>query len=181
MELYTENKNKHNKAVAEIMYENAEALGVDKEVAYAVGLLHDIGYIVNKTKHGELGADIVKRLGVKGDSVDAIRYHGTDPFEMLNKKKHKYISPMLCLLWFADQSVDSSGNKVGFDKRLYDIKDRYGEKSNEYKTSCRIQVFLQAVFAFDYTSSNSVPNLLPLNADEFINLVFFNENLKNLA
>ena len=83
MELYTENKNKHNKAVAEIMYENAEALGVDKEVAYAVGLLHDIGYIVNKTKHGELGADIVKRLGVKGDSVDAIRYHGADPFEML--------------------------------------------------------------------------------------------------
>ena len=35
-------------------------------------------------------------------------------------------------------TIDSKGNKVDVMKRLEDIKDRYGENSNQYLTACDI-------------------------------------------
>ena len=38
----------------------------------------------------------------------------------------------------ADMTIDSKGNKVAVTQRLQDIKERYGEQSNQYLTACDV-------------------------------------------
>ena len=45
----------------------------------------------------------------------------------------KYSSDELKMLNLADMTIDSSGKHVGAEKRLIDIKGRYGEESQQYK------------------------------------------------
>ncbi|MBQ9659605.1 MAG: hypothetical protein IJV31_12800 [Clostridia bacterium] len=47
--------------------------------------------------------------------------------------KIEYSSIYLDILNKADMQIDKYGNDVGYDKRLEDIKTRYGEESNIYK------------------------------------------------
>ena len=42
------------------------------------------------------------------------------------------------ILNMADMLVDSKGNEVFVSKRLDDIKDRYGEYSDQYLTACDV-------------------------------------------
>ena len=35
-------------------------------------------------------------------------------------------------------TIDSKGNKVAVTQRLQDIKERYGEQSNQYLTACDV-------------------------------------------
>ena len=44
-----------------------------------------------------------------------------------------YDSIFLDILNKADMQIDKYGNDVGYDKRLEDIKDRYGKDSITYK------------------------------------------------
>lgn len=53
-----------------------------------------------------------------------IYYHGDTNSE--------YTSLFLEILNRADMQIDKYGNDVGYDKRLEDIKNRYGEKSKTY-------------------------------------------------
>ena len=57
-----------------------------------------------------------------------IYYHGVSG--------SKYNSTYLQILNQADMQIDKYGNDVGYDKRLEDIKSRYGEKSKVY-INCR--------------------------------------------
>ena len=170
-----DDKLKHIRAVAEVMYDNAEALkdfNIDKEVAFTVGMLHDIGYIRGKDNHSRNGADIVNRVGFDNrfseDNVNAIKFHGTDGYRMIQEGNIKHISPMLILLQYADMTVDKYGNKVGFDKRLEDIKDRYGENSATYNNCCKEVNFLKEVCFFEMdTDRADYPLLCPLKEREF--------------
>lgn len=112
----------HMIAVAEYMRDRADDYGIDGNIAYTAGLLHDIGYLEGKEGHEEIGAEILEACGMRGEIVFAIANHAT---ELRNIPKEQ-VSPMLVLMVEADLSVDFRGFKVGFDKRLKDIENRYG-------------------------------------------------------
>lgn len=122
-EAHKEHINKYKMAhmigVAEYMRERAEDYGIDPNAAYAIGLLHDIGYLVGRNEHEKKGADILLSLGITEDSetYNAIKYHGSDLYSIAPSE----VSRLLVLTCEADLSVDSSGHRVGFDKRLENI------------------------------------------------------------
>ena len=56
---------------------------------------------------------------------------------------HKVLNPnyksiYLDILNMADMQIDKYGFDVGYDKRLKDIKSRYGEESDIYKTCFKL-------------------------------------------
>ena len=120
-----ENRLKHSLAVANKMVElnNLENI----EDLFLIGYLHDIGYRFlknndNKSMHNKVGGEILRKLGFK--YWKEVYYHG----DINPKYKSKYLD----LLNTADMMIDSMGNDVGFEKRLKDIKNRYGEESKVY-------------------------------------------------
>ena len=136
----TKSKIMHMHAVAEFMYKHAKEYGLEhyEESMYVLGLLHDIGYIRKKKNHAKSGEEILKILiGQNNFYVECIADHGLTPKEYALKYniKTNQIPFVMMLLWAADMSVDREGKEVGFNKRLKDIKDRYGENSKEYKNS----------------------------------------------
>lgn len=116
------NKQKHIVAVAEYMYRNAKKFGLDPEEMYTLGLLHDIGYLYGHVGHAARGGELMEKQGYK--YFKEVMYHGKDQDE--------YESDALWLLNAADLMIDSNGNLVGTKQRLKDIKERYGEHSNNY-------------------------------------------------
>ena len=128
----SDSKIMHMRSVAELMYERAYEISGNKEYAedmYALGLLHDIGYIFGSDEHGANGADLMCRNGYEYENE--IRYHGKVdvPEECLTDE--------LLLLQWCDMSVLPGGAKVTCDERLEDIGNRYGFDSNTYK-SCQM-------------------------------------------
>ena len=130
----------HMIGVAEYMYNNAEKYALDKEEMYMVGLLHDIGYISGEKKdHEKYGAELTKAFSNDYHIPEIsylIEHHGDMPTEYI--EKYRYVDNKLKLLWEADMSVDSTGENVGFDRRLADIEARYGEDSEPYQTSKQV-------------------------------------------
>lgn len=124
-EAHKEHINKYKMAhmigVAEHMRERAEDYGVDPDVAYMVGLMHDIGYLEGRAQHEQKGAEMLKKIGVSEEVAQAISLHGTSPYTL---ESEQVDSPLLVLLYEADMSVDARGYRVGFDKRLKDIECR---------------------------------------------------------
>jgi putative nucleotidyltransferase with HDIG domain len=118
----------HMIGVAEYMRENASKYDLDPDMAYTVGLLHDIGYLEGRRGHEQVSAKIYASIcsTVNPDIFDAILYHGST-WEEIPK------TSISLLLIEADMSVNAQGFRVGFDKRLMDIKERYGEDSDAYR------------------------------------------------
>lgn len=112
----------HMVGVAAYMRDRADDYGVDGNVAYTAGLLHDIGYLEGRLGHEEIGAEILEACGMRGEIVFAVANHATE----LKAIPENQISPMLVLMVEADLSVDARGFRVGFDSRLKDIERRYG-------------------------------------------------------
>lgn len=124
----------HCIGVAEFMRENAGKYSIDPDVAYTVGLLHDIGYLEGRRDHEATGADILTAtFGENADRsvINAIAYHGTNPYK-LNQED---ITPLHVLLLDADMSVNARGFRVGHDGRLQDVAHRYGTDGIEYETA----------------------------------------------
>lgn len=121
-----ENRIKHIFAVARLMSDNAEKLGLNKEEMFTLGLLHDIGYeFGGSEEHHTIGGEILKNQNYK--YYKEVLYHG--------KPDCDFSSAALDLLNFADMSVNKLGEVVGFEKRLEDIKTRRGENSPHYQNS----------------------------------------------
>lgn len=116
----------HMVGVAEYMRDRADDYGLDGNVAYTAGILHDIGYLEGRVGHEEIGAEILEACGMHGDIVFAVANHAQN----LNDIPKNQVSPMLVLMIEADLSVDVKGFRVGFDKRLDDIGRRYGKENN---------------------------------------------------
>lgn len=123
-----EDRLKHSLAVARKMVEIAKNKSLsteDIENCFAIGFNHDIGYefTPNGVNHNVIGGNILKNNGFK--YWQEVYYHG--------ENDTKYDSLYLTILNQADMQIDKYGNDVGYDKRLCDIKSRYGEDSIVYK------------------------------------------------
>ena len=140
METYplTDKKIAHCMKVAEYMLDNADKYRVDKEKAYMIGMLHDIGYIKSRHEHGVKGQELlITKLGVMDDITNnVIRYHGTHPDKVPDGYlRIKEFRNMLALMYDADMSIDYKGVNVGHKGRLDDIAFRYGRDGIEYETA----------------------------------------------
>ncbi len=125
-------KSAHCLEVARFMMEKAPFYGLDPSQMYVIGLLHDVGYTSGRFQHEAHGADLLKKMGMKGEYLDAIRYHGTDPYTITIEDRFK---PVLALLYDADMSVNAKGQRVGHKERLEDIGSRYGKDHVAYRTA----------------------------------------------
>lgn len=117
-----EKRLKHSLAVARKMVEIAINKGMNEEEinnCFLIGFNHDIGYEYtnNGFNHNKVGGELLKNSGFK--FWKEVYYHGvvTDEYE----------SVYLDILNQADMQIDAFGNDVGYDSRLKDIKNRYGE------------------------------------------------------
>lgn len=97
---------------------------------FILGFNHDIGYEYpsETEEHQVLGANLLKSQGYK--YWQEVYYHGIPDVE--------YESLYLLILNQADMQVDKYGTEVGYERRLNDIKYRYGDKSPVYLNSKKL-------------------------------------------
>ena len=97
---------------------------------FILGFNHDIGYEFTDKglNHNVIGGNILKENGYK--FWQEVYYHGNS--------NANYSSLYLKILNMADMQIDKYGNDVGYEKRLEDIKNRYGENSKPYLCSKQI-------------------------------------------
>lgn len=119
---------KHSYSVALKMQEIGKSLNLTDEQInelFILGFNHDIGYqfVNDNESHNKIGGEILKQSNYK--YWKEVYYYG--------EINITYSSLYLDILNLADMQIDKSGNDVGFDKRLIDIKNRYKEESIIYK------------------------------------------------
>jgi HD superfamily phosphodiesterase len=119
---------KHSYAVAKKMMDIAMEYNLSEEDiknCFLIGLNHDIGYefTTNGINHNKIGGQLLRDNGFK--YWQEVYYHGD--IDCI------YNSIFLDILNKADMQIDKYGNDVGYDRRLEDIKLRYGEDSIIYK------------------------------------------------
>lgn len=124
---------KHSISVARKMVEIGKFYNLSaKELQelFMLGFIHDIGYEFsnNGLNHNVIGANILKENGYK--FWQEVYNHGNP--------NTNYSSLYLKILNMADMQIDKYGNDVGYEKRLEDIKNRYGENSKPYLCSKQI-------------------------------------------
>ena len=123
---------KHCLSVANKMVELGKEKGLsDKQLdeLFLLGYLHDIGYQFGiNDNHNVIGGNILKNNNYQ--YWKEVYYHGVPNSD--------YKSLFLDILNTADMMIDKYGNDVGFDKRLEDIKNRYGEDSIQYINCVKI-------------------------------------------
>lgn len=122
---------KHSIAVARKMVEIAKNQNLSRQEikqCFIIGYNHDIGYELSsgELSHNIIGGEILKTSGFK--YWREIYYHG--------EVETEFESAYLNILNQADMQIDKYGNDVGYEKRLEDIKERYGENSSIYD-KCR--------------------------------------------
>lgn len=127
----------HMVGVAEYMRDRAKDYEINPNEAYVIGLLHDIGYLQGREDHERSGADLLEEMGFRHETATAIRFHGDNPYKTRIdfQDDEAFISREFILLLEADMSVDARGFRVGFDKRLEDIEERYGKDNIAYATA----------------------------------------------
>ena len=121
---------KHSIAVARKMVEIAKKFNLNEEEiknCFIIGYNHDVGYefTINGINHNIIGGELLKNSNFK--YWREIYYHG--------EINNEYHSIYLDILNQADMQIDKYGNDVGYEKRLEDIKNRYGADSKQYKTA----------------------------------------------
>ena len=124
---------KHSFAVANKMVEIGKKYNLnesDLQDLFILGYNHDIGYNLcsNKIEHNIVGGEKLKDNKYK--YWKEIYYHGNPDCE--------YQSLFLKILNMADMQIDKSGNDVGYEKRLEDIKNRYGINSIQFINAVKI-------------------------------------------
>ena len=127
-----EDRLRHSIAVARKMVEIAKSKNLsDEDIknCFIIGYNHDIGYEFTKNgnNHNTIGGEILRN---NFKYWREIYYHGEINVE--------YKSLYLDILNQADMQIDKYGNDVGYDKRLEDIKSRYGEDSEVYNKCCKV-------------------------------------------
>ena len=128
----TDNKLKHVYGVAKKMVEIGKINNLTEselKELFILGFLHDIGYeFTDNRKHNAVGGEML--IGSNYKYWQEVYYHG-----IFNSP---YKSLYLDILNAADLMIDKYGHDVGFDKRLEDIKSRYGKDSTQYQNCIRI-------------------------------------------
>ena len=127
IEHITDSKLHHIRAVAELMYERAFEMTGDEKYAeemYVLGFVHDIGYIFGAKGHAEAGGGLMKRTNFK--YADAVSLHGKD------HPDPDQITQDVMLIQWCDMSVGPGGVKMSVAERIEDIRNRYGDDSEQY-------------------------------------------------
>ena len=152
----SENRLHHILGVARRAYAIAKERGHNEEFArkmFMAGWLHDVGYEFSEKQdqHPYESARLI-RLAVEDgwhepahvlSSVEkAVKEHG----RYTEKVTEEYV-----ILNMADMLTDPKGNEVSVMQRLDDIKERYGEYSDQYLTACDI------CFRIGLTACNIAP------------------------
>jgi len=124
---------KHSISVGRKMIEIGKKYNLsDQELKelFLLGYNHDIGYEFsnNGINHNIIGGEILKNNGYK--YWQEVYYHGEPNIQ--------YKSKYLDILNQADMQIDKYGNDVGYEKRLDDIKQRYGINSIQYTKANQI-------------------------------------------
>ena len=123
-----DDKLKHSYGVAKKMIELGKGINLTEDQVqelFLLGYIHDIGYqFGNNENHNIIGGKILKDNNYK--YWKEVYYHGIPNCE--------YKSLYLDILNKADMMIDKYGNDIGFDKRLEDIRNRYGDESIQYKS-----------------------------------------------
>ena len=124
---------KHSISVGRKMMEigkEKELTGVELKELFLLGYNHDIGYEFTDKgiNHNVIGGEILKENGFK--HWKEVYYHGEINLD--------YKSMYLEILNQADMQIDKYGNDVGYEKRLEDIKQRYGEESIVYQKAYKL-------------------------------------------
>ena len=117
----------HMIGVSEYMRERAADYGLNPDIMYTIGLLHDIGYVNARADHERYGAEMLSAIGVDEHITFAIAHHGENLYDVEKNYGKDAITSGFILVMEADMSVDVRGYRVGFDGRLADIIRRYGE------------------------------------------------------
>jgi hypothetical protein len=127
--MISEYKLKHMIQVARFMKQYCKDKGFDDNYCqemFTLGLLHDIGYEFEESpEHNKVGGLLLKNQNYK--YFNEVMNHG-NPYS-------DYSSCELDILNYADLHVDAKGKFVSFTERLDDIKNRYGENSDSYKSA----------------------------------------------
>ncbi len=153
----SENKLHHILGVARKAYKIAKDMGKNEDFCrkcFMLGWIHDVGYefAEKQSEHPDISADMLLLIS-KDNAIanldkpfyKAIKEHGKYPSEMTEEYK---------ILNMADMQVDSRGNEVTVSERLDDIKERYGEHSDQYLTACDI------CYQIGLTSTNIAGNII---------------------
>lgn len=151
----SEDRLHHIIGVARKAYRIAKDMGCDEAFArkmFMIGWVHDVGYEFSKeqSEHSKVSSEMLHQLVCVNKIYDtsislktnhAIYYHGLYPDEEVDRNLEWKIINM------ADMLIDSKGNEVTVSQRLDDIKNRYGEYSDQYLTACDIcyQIGLTAI------------------------------------
>ena len=106
-----------------------------KHKIYIIAVEDEYGNMIryeygDNSNHAHIGGEILKRNNYK--YWKEVYYHG----DIISE----YTSMFLEILNKADMQIDKYGNDVGYDKRLEDIKNRYGEES---KTYCDAKILIE--------------------------------------
>lgn len=132
--MITEDRLKHILAVARLMKQKANELGLDPKEMFLLGFLHDIGYEFGEhANHAEIG----------GNMLNSIHYTYTNEIAFHGIVNCDFSSKELDLLNWCDMHTNGKGEYVTFEERLSDIKNRRGEDSDAYKDSEKIINSLQ--------------------------------------
>lgn len=123
---------KHSLAVARKMVDIGKKQELSEEQLeelFILGINHDIGYeFGNNENHNVIGGNILKKSGYK--YWQEVYYHGSPEAD--------YNSFYLDILNEADMKIDKYGEDVGYEKRLKDIRNRYGSDSVQYNNALKI-------------------------------------------
>ena len=129
----------HSHTVADYMYRHSREYGLDPESMFILGLLHDIGTISGyENGHGRYGACILQKEGYKycrevelHELIDCNIERLLYDIE-LNKNK------ALILLVEANMKVDNNGELVGYAKRIENMMELYGRRSQQYDNTVKV-------------------------------------------
>lgn len=141
----SEDRLHHILSVARECYQIAKRRGYDEIFCrrmFMIGWNHDVGYEFSKKQsdHPIISKNLLELVGVTDNNedssrvLDSIREHGL----YVNEETAEWT-----ILNIADMTIDSKGNKVDVMQRLNDIKNRYGEYSNQYLTACDLAYSLK--------------------------------------
>ena len=136
----SEDRLHHILGVARKAYEIAKDMGYDEcfcRRCFMLGWLHDVGYEFSEkqSEHSYVSEELLRSLSSEpcnkewANALSAIRKHGAYTENETAEWK---------ILNMADMQIDSQGNEVNVSQRLEDIRNRYGEHSNQYLTACDI-------------------------------------------
>ena len=148
----------HNIGIAEYMRKRASSYGLNMDMCYVVGLLHNIGYLKGDKGHEKAGADLLEYMGMtNNDVLQAIKYHWTEP-RNVELVYGEVISPLLVLTYEAVVSVDSYGNYIGFGGKVLEMSEKAMIDEGYTSELCKYERILSYVKHWLNTYNIEIPN-----------------------